>query len=256
MAAHIWHGAFCLNTVLLHFVWLIWFCLLADWSRWARDAKFGRPVHQIWASPPNMPPWPLASPALMKWVSLIFKARSDKNQPLFNPFHFMFWKQRSAVSSRSRPGPCSPQRPAVTGPWRTRGPCGAAWGPTRCRLLAAPVRGPQAWGRLWATRTRSVAAARGRRATCCCWVVPLCSRLLPSDKTCCSWGNYRWENRRFWTSVLGRICTKSRSIDKRVSHRLRIYVWWWWQVVWWTTLMTDWSNTDLWISRFLTLKIK
>lgn len=103
-------------------------------------------------------------------------------------FHVFSVKQRSAASLRSRQGLCCPQRPAVTGPWTTRGPCGAAWGPTRCRLVA-PVR--EAWGRGRATRTRSVAAARGRRVTCCCWAAPLCSRPSPSGKTCCSWENYR-----------------------------------------------------------------
>lgn len=114
------------------------------------------------------------------------------NRPHLNPFPS--FKQRSAVTSRSPPVPCCPQRPAVTGLWRTRGRCGAAWGPTWGWPLVAPVRGPAAWGQEgWAIRTRSVAAARGRRAMCCCWGVRLCSRRSPSDRTCCSWENYRWE---------------------------------------------------------------
>lgn len=103
--------------------------------------------------------------------------------------------QRSPVSWRSHQGPCSPQRPAVTGLRRTRGLCGAAWEPTP-RLLSggltpAPVRALEAWDRGSATKTLSVAATRGRRAICCCWVVPLCWHLSRLDKTCCSSENCR-----------------------------------------------------------------
>lgn len=53
-------GCLCLQIV----------CLFVDWNLWVRDVKFGRPVHQISASPPNMHPWAPAFPALTKWVSL------------------------------------------------------------------------------------------------------------------------------------------------------------------------------------------
>lgn len=46
-------------------------------------------------------------------------------------------RQRSAVTRRSRPAPCSRQRPAVMALWTIRGLCGAARRP-----LVAPARGP------------------------------------------------------------------------------------------------------------------
>lgn len=168
--------------------------LFAGWSLSQREAKFGHPARQIWASLPNMPRWLLASPAWMKWVSLFISLcvlpHSHNHKCEFNQFCLL---QRNAVSLRNRQAPCCPRSRAVTGPWRTRVPCGAAWGPTWCPLLGiwAPVRRLEAWEQAWATRTRFVAAVRGRRAIYSCWVAPLCSPRWVSDKTCYSWENSR-----------------------------------------------------------------
>lgn len=120
-----------------------------DWNHSVRDAKSGRPVHPILASPPNMRLWPLASPALMKWVSLPSSSKScqhikktltsDENKP--QPTSLLCSTEECCDLEES-PGSLQPSETSSNGAAEDSGSLWGSLGPNTVSVGGGSCQGP------------------------------------------------------------------------------------------------------------------